>query len=257
MKKRPWFFFYGFKIKWLAGVISLFFLIHAAKAESIENTTKRSSAPQSTWYIQTDLGTQFAFKADTEIPSIFSKPPLRSQPIYRAGPQLGLHIGYLFNKPFRLETELSYRHLPMSQIQNAIGEGSVTALKQSYTDVYSIFLNGLYDFHLSDAPIFPYMGLGAGYVYVKNQIRPDPSIPVGGGIFFTQKKLFQHTWGYQGIIGIAYSLSPSFRLGLDYRYLETRAQWTRGETNLGKDGYLTKQKLTDSMLACNLTYFLN
>lgn len=46
-------------------------------------------------------------------------------------------------------------------------------------------------------------------------------------------------------------------IGLDYRYLQTRAQWTRGQTNLGKDSYLTKQKITDSMLALNLMYFFN
>lgn len=228
-----------------------------AHADSHFPNTHFWEAQKSNWYFQTSLGTHMDFSANTQIPSIFSKPPLESQPVYAKGSALDFHLGYVFSKPFRIEAEMAYKHLPMRKIQNAIGYGTVTDLNESYTDVFSLFLNGLYDFHFCDSPIFPYVGLGAGYVYIQNQIRPDPIIPVGGGIFFTQKKLTQSTLGYQGMIGLAYSFSKSLRLGLDYRYLQTQARWTRGQTNLGKDSYLTKQKITDSMLALNLMYFFN
>ena len=72
--------------------------------------------------------------------------------------------------------------------------------------------NVLYDFTVGWT-ITPHFGVGIGAVEVFDGVR----LP-GIGQFINDS-----TWqfGYQGIAGIRYNLSPALTLDLDYRYLAT------------------------------------
>ena len=133
----------------------------------------------------------------------------------------------------------------MNKINDAIGVGIVTNLKNSHTELFSLFVNGYYDFSLCQHWI-PYLGVGAGYINVRNSIKPTPPIPVSQNLFFTKKTLNYNTFGYQGILGMEYQLTNNIILSLRYKYFSTFEMKTTGQTNLGADGYKTKQKVTSN-----------
>lgn len=211
------------------------------------------------WYFGMYAGAIFSANGDTHIPSIFSKPPLTSEPVYHSGAAGGLNIGYQLPNAFRIESELNYQYLPMSKINNAIGEGTVTYVTHSHTNLFSLFINSYYDFYIVNCSRFhPYFGVGAGYVKVKNTIQPAPPIPVAPGLFFTKKDINYDTAGYQGILGAAYKLNNQTYINFNYKYFSTLNQNATGHTNLGPDGYKTRQKIKDHIISIGVQYyFLN
>ncbi|MGV6827444.1 MAG: outer membrane protein [bacterium] len=218
-------------------------------------TAAEPIATQGNWYIAGSFGTLFESNGDTRIPSIFSKPPLTSSPVYDNGQQATLAIGLGVGDNIRVEAEYAYRDLPMTRIKNAIGAGTVTQVNNSSTELESLFINVLYDFQPLDK-WHPYAGIGGGYLQVENTIRPNPKIPVGPDQFFTRKTLDYDTPGLQGTIGISYQLTNRLQLGMDYRALMTRAQKTTGDTNLGEDFYKTRQEITTQSLNLAIRYQL-
>ena len=210
------------------------------------------------WYIAGFLGKSNNVSGDTKIPSIVSRPPLTSEPVYQTGNTFEFAFGNQVISNFRIEGMMSYQDLPMNKINNAIGQGTVTYVNDSYTRLFSFFANAYYDFNSDPAWIVhPYIGLGGGYVNIKNMIRPASPIPVAPGIFFTKKELNYATFGYQGIFGITYPLSKNFLLDLNYKYFATLKKETTGFTNLGSDQYQTSQKISDNMISLGVRYYFN
>ena len=111
-------------------------------------------------------------------------------------------VGYDFVGP-RVELEALYH--------SNTGNG-VVAFPNGYANVngqiqqVSLMANLLYDF-LPGATITPYVGAGAGIAFVDLTIQ-------GCGLCTTQ-------FAYQGIIGVGWNISPSFRVNLDGRYYGT------------------------------------
>ncbi len=214
----------------------------------------QANLPARHWYLSSFLGTQFNATGKTKIPSIdASRPPLTSQPVYDKGYALNLSVGYEFHHAFRLESEFKYQNLPMKKIIDAIGPNTVTNVKNSNTQLFSVFLNSYYDFHLSQHWM-TYLGAGVGYVKINNTIKPNPAIPVQN-LFFTRKELNYNSFGYQGIIGIAYKLKHHFLIALAYNYFSTISKKTRGKTNLGPDGVITKQRVATNNIFVGVSYF--
>jgi opacity protein-like surface antigen len=205
------------------------------------------------WYVGGNLGTHFSSNGDTYIPSIFSKPPLKSEPMYRSGISTNLNLGYTFLRSFRIEGEIGYQNLPMYKINDAIGAGTVIYAKNSNTNLFSTFINAYYNFNGFNR-LIPYIGLGSGYVNVQNIIKPNPPIPVSPNVFFQKKILTYDTWGYQGILGAMYQLKQNICLGLNYRYFATFKQEKTGHTNIGPDGYKTKQEITTNIVSIAIQY---
>jgi OmpA-OmpF porin, OOP family len=138
------------------------------------------------------------------VPGLFST-KLRFNPGFNAGVRLGYEWG-----PWRLEEEYSYRQNNVPSNFSLFGVPISGISGNRHTN--SIMTNVLYDFTVG-WPITPHFGFGVGAVQISDGVR----LP-GIGQFINDS-----TWqfGYQGIAGIRYNLSPSFTLDLDYRYLAT------------------------------------
>lgn len=210
--------------------------------------------PTGHWYVGGFLGAQLAANGNTEIPSIASKPSLTSEPVYDKGLVLSVNVGYKFRESFRIEGEFVRQDLPINKINNAIGFGTVTNVSNSHTELFSLFVNSYHDFRLSQHWM-PYLGVGIGYVAVRNTIKPTSPISVAQNIFFTEKELNYYTFGYQGILGVDYQLADNFILSLNYKYFSTFEKQVAGQTNLGMDGYQTKQKITTNTVLFGVKYF--
>jgi opacity protein-like surface antigen len=205
------------------------------------------------WYTGMFLGTQLSANGNTTIPSINSKPPLTSEPVYNTGYIINLNAGYKFHKLSRIEAELAYRNLPMEKIKNAIGEGTETNVENSNTELFSFFVNGYYDLSINQRWMV-YFGAGVGYVQVKNTIHPSPPIQVSESTFFTLKELDYNTSGYQGITGIAYKLTRNINLHFAYKYFSTFEATKTARTNLGPDSYETKQKVITNTISFGVSF---
>jgi OmpA-OmpF porin, OOP family len=138
------------------------------------------------------------------VPGLFST-SLRFNSGFNAGARLGYEWG-----AWRFEEEYSYRqnNVPGSFSLFNIPISGISGNRHTN----SIMTNVLYDFTVG-WPITPHLGVGIGAVQVSDGVR----LP-GIGQFINDS-----TWqfGYQGIAGIRYNLSPTLTLDLDYRYLGT------------------------------------
>ena len=96
--------------------------------------------------------------------------------------------------------------------RDLVGSNFITKGVSGNRHTNSIMTNVLYDFTLG-YPITPHFGFGIGAVEISDQV----TLPIIG------RFINDSTWqfGYQGIAGIRYNLSPVLTLDLDYRYLAT------------------------------------
>ncbi|MBM3539422.1 MAG: OmpA family protein [Alphaproteobacteria bacterium] len=111
-------------------------------------------------------------------------------------------LGYGLGNGFRLEGELGYRNNDVDKVSGASGGGDVSQ--------WSLMGNALYDFQTGTA-FTPYVGIGLGGVRVD----------VDNGRTFTGGRTINDddtVFAYQGILGVAYSLAPQWKLDLNYRY---------------------------------------
>jgi OmpA-OmpF porin, OOP family len=141
---------------------------------------------------------------DITVPGLFST-KLRFNSGFNAGARVGYEWG-----AWRFEEEYSYRrnNVPGSFSLFGIPISGISGNRHTN----SIMTNVLYDLTLG-WPITPHFGVGIGAVQISDGVR----LP-GIGQFINDS-----TWqfGYQGIAGLRYNLSPAFTLDLDYRYLAT------------------------------------
>src|SRR5216684_2481319 len=122
--------------------------------------------------------------------------------VMNTGWAVGGKVGYDFVGP-RVELEGLYH--------SNTGSG-VVAFPTGFANVngqinqVSVMANLLYDF-IPGAQITPYIGAGAGIAFVDANIQ-------GCNLCSTQ-------FAYQGILGVAWNVSPAFRISLDGRYYGT------------------------------------
>jgi OmpA-OmpF porin, OOP family len=130
------------------------------------------------------------------------------------GFNVGLRAGYEWG-PWRLEEEFTYRKNDFTRA--ALGgtlnfpqglSGNVDGSRTSY----AFMTNLIYDFTL-DWPVTPHVGAGIGAVI----LRDGYSNPALGTIVSSTSTQF----GYQGIAGIRYNISPALAFDVDYRYFAT------------------------------------
>jgi OOP family OmpA-OmpF porin len=139
---------------------------------------------------------------------------------FDAGFNAGVRGGYEWG-PWRFEEEYSYRQ---NGARDIVGTNFIVKGVGGNRHTNSIMTNVLYDFTLG-YPITPHIGFGVGAVDVFDGLK----VPGIGQLFNNSSWQF----GYQGIAGIRYNLSPTFTLDLDYRYFATtRPTFTTPRTNL-------------------------
>src|SRR5689334_4383884 len=111
--------------------------------------------------------------------------------------------------PWRFEEEYSYRQ---NGARDVVGSNFIVKGVGGNRHTNSIMTNVLYDVTLG-YPITPHFGFGVGAADVFDGLK----LPGIGQLFNNSSWQF----GYQGIAGIRYNLSPNFTLDLDYRYFAT------------------------------------
>ena len=127
---------------------------------------------------------------------------------FNGGFNAGFRAGYELG-PWRFEEEYTYR-------QNGARDlvGTHFTLKGISGDRHtnSLMTNLIYDV-TAGFPITPHFGFGVGAVNVFDGLK----LPGIGQLFNNS------TWqfGYQGIAGLRYNISPAFTFDIDYRYLAT------------------------------------
>ncbi len=114
-------------------------------------------------------------------------------------------LGYAFDKNWRTELELGYRRNNVDSISGAAGAGNA-----GYVGAFSAFANVLYDFD-TGSNWTPYLGAGIGALrYKASGLQPGLGTSVNDS---------DTVLAGQGILGVAYNVSPSTQLFLDYHYV--------------------------------------
>ncbi len=147
---------------------------------------------------------------------------------FNGGFNAGVRGGWEWG-PWRFEEEYSYRR---NGARDLVGSNFIINGISGNRHTNSIMTNVLYDFTLG-YPITPHLGFGIGAANVFDGVK----LPGIGQLFNNSSWQF----GYQGIAGIRYNLSPTFTLDLDYRYFATtQPTFSIPNTNLRyRTGYRT------------------
>lgn len=138
---------------------------------------------------------------------------------------IGGQIGYRIDS-FRVEIEPLLNYNPYQKI--TVDSTTFSSPKSSSelrfkgsTTTGSVMFNGVWDIYMprDSSGLGPYIGLGLGYAYVKNQIQfycNNVTIPCSKVSKSTRSPAIQ------GIIGANYYLDDFSWFGLDYRYYSTK-----------------------------------
>jgi OmpA-OmpF porin, OOP family len=117
----------------------------------------------------------------------------------------GVRGGYQWGS-WRFEEEYSYRQ---NGARDLVGQDFALKAGGGNRHSNSIMTNVVYDFTLG-YPITPHVGFGVGAANVFDGLK----LPRSGQLFNNSDWRF----GYQGIAGIRYNISPALTVDLDYRY---------------------------------------
>jgi len=116
-----------------------------------------------------------------------------------------LSLGYAFGNQWRAEAELARRSTGLDTIGGANASGALRTT--------SLMGNVVYDFDVN-APITPYLGVGAGLARVKL----NNASPFGASSINDTDSAF----ALQGLAGVSYAVNESVNLFADYRYFTTQ-----------------------------------
>jgi OmpA-OmpF porin, OOP family len=153
---------------------------------------------------------------------------------FNVGARAGLEWG-----PWRLEEEYNYRNSGLHSLD--IGGVDVPGAS-GQREAHAIMTNVIYDFNLG-WPVTPHIGAGVGAVDIIDGVKA----PGVGQVFNDNSWVF----GYQGIAGIRYNLSPQLALDVDYRYLAT----TDGSFNVpGDPGLKYHSGYSSHNILASITY---
>ncbi len=154
-----------------------------------------------------------------------------------------LRGGYRFNENVRLELEGGYRKGDLESIRATSGSAVVQGLctpgvrrtttaptcgdVEGELNASTLMLNAIYDFDfdfgLFGQTIVPFAGVGVGVAEIQNKVFgqlatvPATAAPIQN----LSVDDIERAFAYQGILGLAFQLSPNLSLDLTGRYLMT------------------------------------
>lgn len=158
-----------------------------------------TAASAAGWYGRADVGYSVEGSADIKTDSGFAwgRGKFKDDITEFAG------FGYAFhNSGFRLELEGGHRFNEIKHTTAINGGGKAYA--------WSVMGNLFYDFH-HNGPVEPYLGVGIGAAEVGLRTTNLPA-----PIWFIHDK--DTNWAWQGLAGVAFKLSHSWKLDLGYKY---------------------------------------
>ena len=161
-------------------------------------------------------------------------------------------LGYRFSPNWRVEGEYGYRGSDIKSVRGGSVQpfGLCTAgpirtaaspkcgEPKGEIKASSLMANVIYDF-MPDSTFRPFVGVGAGTAWVHNKVYGQLSgVPAGAAAF--QNTSFDDTdqaFAYQGLLGVAWEMSPNWSLDLTGRYLATKdLKWGSLTQNVGPAG---------------------
>lgn len=154
------------------------------------------------FYVGAALGGNFL--TDSEIKGT----GINNEAEYKIGPAGALTLGWGFGNGLRTEIELAARS---NEVDKVTGTGG--GVNDGRMNAYSGMLNLLYDINTGTA-FTPYLGAGIGWAFLDaSDVRR-----VNGNRTVDDN---DNRFAYQGIAGVGYSISPQWKVALDYRYFAT------------------------------------
>ena len=173
---------------------SLGFLATAAHAQSADVAPAQTHG----FYIGGGLGTNF------EEGNRFRQGNAQATDTYSPGFAGIANFGYGLGNGLRFELEPGYRGNEIDRINGGPGSG--------HTKQATLMGNVLYDFNYLTpvVPLQPHVGVGAGYAHVWDRSSLQSGNAVSGQ---------DDVPAFQAIAGMDYSISPSTKIGVDYRYM--------------------------------------
>ncbi|KTD63861.1 outer membrane protein [Legionella spiritensis] len=128
---------------------------------------------------------------------------------FKDGYNVGVRGGYRW-AGLRLEEEFRYQHNRIISITDGVPPATVPA--SGTRTAYALITNVIYDFQFDGLLLTPHIGAGIGAVAQNDQW----TVPIGRCDDATDWQ-----FGYQGIAGGRYNITPTIAIDLDYRYLGT------------------------------------
>ncbi|HZT88384.1 MAG TPA: OmpA family protein [Stellaceae bacterium] len=191
-------------------------------------------APAQMWYLGgeggwTDLESQ---KGHTTLPAGSPLLPgggtLTTHSTWNGGFNVGVRGGLQWG-PWQFEEEFRYQRNGLDGL--SLGAAKLTNVHGD-REAYALMSNVIYGFDYGWR-IVPHLGFGVGAVDLRTSESQSPGL---GTIASGDDWEF----GYQGIGGIRYNISPSLAFDLDYRYLATLgADFKNGSGGKSTSGYQT------------------
>jgi OOP family OmpA-OmpF porin len=116
-----------------------------------------------------------------------------------------LTLGYRFDPNWRAEVEGGFRRNDISKNPPGLTAGN--------SEAWSGMINALYDIRTGTA-FTPYVGVGGGWVkYKASGVAPTATTTINDS---------DSNWGFQGIAGVSYDITPRTQAFVDYHYLQTK-----------------------------------
>ena len=140
---------------------------------------------------------------------------------------LGLRAGFQWG-PWGIEEEGSYRHNKVFRFADMPFSGSPTRPWDGQRNAYALMTNVIYTYALPNISLFNivlpwslHAGAGVGPLYVIDRLAANPNS--FGGSAFGPGVCCLHggSWnfGYQGLAGARFEITPNILLDIDYRYI--------------------------------------
>jgi len=161
-------------------------------------------------------------------------------------------LGYKFTPNWRVEAEYGYRGADIDGVRGTglsgaqpIGLCTAGPIRTAASPkcgepngemkATTLMANVIYDF-MPESSLHPFIGAGAGAAWVHNKVYGQLSgVPAGGAPF--QNVSFDdvdQAFAYQGLLGLAWDVSPNWSLDLTGRYLATKdLKWGQVTQNVG------------------------
>jgi outer membrane protein OmpA-like peptidoglycan-associated protein len=123
-------------------------------------------------------------------------------------------IGYGFGNGLRLEVEGDFFHNSLNELTRTPFPTSASG----HVNRYGVMGNALFDLDVGSPYIFPYLGLGAGYMWT----HLNGSFVEPGGPFSFSSDQTEGRFAWQGIAGFSFPIPhmPGLSITLDYRFTE-------------------------------------
>jgi OOP family OmpA-OmpF porin len=116
-----------------------------------------------------------------------------------------LTLGYRFDPNWRGEIEGGFR-------RNDISKNS-PGLTQGNSEAWTGMVNVVYDIR-TGTDFTPYIGVGGGWVkYKASGVAPTATTTINDS---------EGNWGFQGIAGVSYDITPRTQAFVDYHYLQSK-----------------------------------